>query len=62
MGKLFKLAWKDDEGNANKPQRGDLLLIRQSGYVTYLVKILDYKSAREDWQGDFNIYRIVEVL
>jgi hypothetical protein len=35
---------------------------RQSGYVTHLVKILDYKSEREDWQGDFNIYRIVEVL
>jgi hypothetical protein len=62
VGNLFKLAWKDDDGNANKPQRGDLILIRQSGYVTHLVKILDYKSEREDWQGDFNIHRIVEVL
>jgi hypothetical protein len=61
-GNLFKLAWKDDEGNANKPQRGDLVLVRQSGYVTHLVEILDYKSEREKWQGDFNIYRIVEVL
>jgi hypothetical protein len=62
VGNLFKLAWKDDEGNANKPQRGDLVLIRQNGYVTHLVEILDYKSEREKWQGDFNIYRIVEVL
>ncbi|WP_414529853.1 hypothetical protein [Nodularia chucula] len=27
-----------------------------------IVKVLDYKSEREDWQGDYNIYRIVEVL
>lgn len=26
------------------------------------MEILDYKSERENWQGDFNIYRIVEVL
>ena len=24
--------------------------------------MLDYKSERERWQGDFNIYRVVEVL
>ncbi|MCF2970913.1 hypothetical protein L1047_06860 [Synechococcus sp. Nb3U1] len=40
VGNLFKLAWKDDEGNANKPQQGDLVLIRQGGYVTHLVEIL----------------------
>jgi hypothetical protein len=61
-GSLFKLAWKDDEGNASKPQRGDLILLRQGGYVTHLVEVLDYKPEREKWQGDFNIYRIVEVL
>ncbi|MDP5337787.1 MAG: hypothetical protein NWQ28_04325 [Nodularia sp. (in: cyanobacteria)] len=59
---LFKLAWKDDEANANRPERNDLILLRQHGYVTHLVKVLDYKSEREDWQGDYNIYRIVEVL
>jgi len=62
IGSLFKLAWKDDEGNASKPQRADLILLRQSGYVTHLVEILDEKPGREKWQGDFNIYRIVEVL
>lgn len=29
---------------------------------TYFVEILDYKSEREKWQGDFNVYGIVEVL
>ena len=62
VGGLFKLAWKDDEGNASKPQRTDLILLRQGGYVTHLVEVLDEKPGREKWQGDFNIYRIVEVL
>lgn len=56
------MAWKDDEGNASKPQQEDLILLRQGGYVTHLVEVLDYKPEREKWQGDFNIYRIVEVL
>jgi len=62
VGNLFKLAWKEDEGNASKPQREDLILLRQDGYVTHLVEVLDYKPEREKWQGDFNIYRIVEIL
>ncbi len=62
VGSLFKLAWKDDEGNASKPQRADLILLRQGGYVTHLVEVLDGKTGREKWQGNFNIYRIVEVL
>jgi hypothetical protein len=61
-GHLFKLAWRDNEGNANKPAREDLLLLRQHGYVTHLVRVLDYKSENDAWRGDFNIYRIVEVL
>jgi hypothetical protein len=59
---LFKLAWKDDETNANRPEKGGLILLRQQGYVTHLVKILDYKAEREVWTGDYDIYRIVEVL
>jgi hypothetical protein len=62
VGNLFKLAWKEDKGNASKPQREDQILLRQSGYVTHLVEVLDYKPEREKWQGDFNIYRIVEVV
>ena len=62
IGDLFKLAWKDDEANASKPQKDDLILLRQKGYVTHLVKVLDYKAEREAWEGDYTIYRIVEIL
>jgi hypothetical protein len=58
---LFKLAWKDDEANANRPEKGSLILLRQQGYVTHLVRILDYKAEREVGKGDYDIYRIVEV-
>ncbi|MDB9458227.1 hypothetical protein PN480_07145 [Dolichospermum circinale CS-1225] len=58
---LFKLAWKDSEQNAGKPEKDDLILLRQHGYVTHLVRVLDYKPEHEDWKGDYNIYRIVEV-
>ncbi|WP_337885920.1 hypothetical protein [Fischerella thermalis] len=62
VGSLFKLAWRDGEANASKPQREDLILLRQKGFVTHLVKVLDYKPERETGQGEFDIYRIVEVL
>jgi hypothetical protein len=59
---LFKLSWKDNKVNASKPQRGDLILLRQQGYVTHLGRVLDHKPDREPWNGEFNIYRIVEVV
>lgn len=62
VSELFKLAWKDDDDNANRPDRDDLILLRQHGCVTHLVKVLDRSAEREDWQGDYDIYRIVEVL
>jgi len=62
VGSLFKLAWKDGEANAKKPQREDLILLRQNSLVTHLVKVLDYRPEREIGQGDFDIYRIVEVI
>lgn len=37
-------------------------LHKQNGYVMHFVEVLDYKAEREKWHGDFNIYRIVEVL
>jgi len=42
----FQLEWKDDEVNANKPEKGSLILLRQQGYVTHLVKVLDCKAKR----------------
>ena len=60
---LLKLAWKKgDDINASKPEREDLILLRQKGYVTHLVKVLDYKPEHESGDSVFNLYRIVEVL
>jgi hypothetical protein len=61
-GKLFKLAWKDDEANANRLERYDLILLRQQGYVTHIVKVLNRQAERDDDPNVFNIYRIVEVV
>ena len=59
---LFKLAWKDDKANANRPERYDLILLRQHGYVTHVVKVLNRQADRDDDPSVFNIYRIVEVV
>ena len=59
---LFKLTWKDDEDNANRPNRNDSILLRQYGYVTHLVKVLNRQAEMDEGHCDFNIYRIVEVL
>jgi hypothetical protein len=57
---LFKLAWKDNEANANRPERYNLILLRQHGYVTHLVKVLNRQAERDDDPNVFNIYRIIE--
>jgi hypothetical protein len=62
FGDNFRLSWKSNEVNANKPELGDLILLRQKGYVTHLVKVLDNELKYESWKGDFSIYRLVEVL
>ena len=59
---IFKLSWKDNKNNAKKPEKNDLILLRQKGYITHLVKVLDCKPKEDHWQGHFNIYRIVEIL
>lgn len=61
-GELFKLAWKDDKANASRPERYDLILLRQHGYVTHLVKVLNRQAEHDDDPNVFNIYRIVEVV
>lgn len=62
VSELFKLTWRKDEDNANRPDRNDVILLRQYGYVTHLVKVLNRQAEMEDWQCEYNIYRIVEVL
>jgi hypothetical protein len=56
------LAWKDDEANANRPERYDLILLRQHGYVTHLIKVLNRQAEHDDDPNVFNIYRIVELV
>jgi soluble cytochrome b562 len=58
---LFKLNWKSDEENAQQPQWGDLILLKQKGYITHLVKVLDYKPEKQR-NDQWGIYRIVEVI
>ncbi|BAT51289.1 hypothetical protein NOS3756_02120 [Nostoc sp. NIES-3756] len=64
----FKLHWrnknKQDEKNAKNPEEGDIILLRQRGKVTHLVKLLDNDFSREppDSISEFNIYRDVEVV
>lgn len=48
-GQLFKLAWRNNQENANKPERGDFILLRQRGFVSHLVRVLDHQAEREDW-------------
>lgn len=62
VGQLFKLAWKDNETNAGKPQKDDLILLRQNGYVTHLARVLDDSPGKETRGGDYSIYRIIETL
>ncbi|NJN48524.1 MAG: hypothetical protein HC805_00260 [Alkalinema sp. RL_2_19] len=38
-----------------------MILLRQHAYVTHLVRVLDRQCEQEDWAGDWNLYRIVEV-
>ena len=58
----FKLHWrKGYEQNAERPQKGDMLLLRQRTKVTHLVTILDDKPDSED-NGDYTIFRRVQLL
>lgn len=64
-----KLHWRNknnqDEKNAGEQlKQGDIILLRQRGKVTHLVKLLDNNFSREqsDSINEFNIYRDVEIV
>jgi len=68
-GQTFDLHWrnknKQDENNAGKQlEKGDIILLRQRGKVTHIVKLLDHDFSYEksDSINEFNIYRHVEVV
>ncbi|MBE9222392.1 hypothetical protein IQ215_06750 [Cyanobacterium stanieri LEGE 03274] len=67
IGQLFKLGWKatankKDYFNADQLERNDLILLRQHGYVSHLVKVLNRQAEYDDLTGDFIFYRIVEIV
>ncbi|MHC5763707.1 hypothetical protein, partial [Nostoc sp.] len=58
---IFPLNWKKEQAkNALKPEESDLILLRQRGKVTHIVKLLN-KTLDED-HGEFGISRLVEVV
>lgn len=64
----FKLHWRNkdnqDKNNAGKPEEGDIILLRQRGKVTHLVKLRDNDCNLEESElkTEFNIYRHVEII
>lgn len=58
----FNLHWrKEQEENAKKPKKGDLILVRQKTKVTHLVKVIDNHPEHTP-NGDYSIYRRVQLL
>jgi hypothetical protein len=59
--KIFRLHWRDDKDNAQKPLKGDLIALVQSAKVTHVVELLDdvvYENSEKEW----GIYRIVRAI
>ncbi|QFS44393.1 hypothetical protein [Nostoc sphaeroides] len=67
IGEHIKLHWRNqnsrDEKNAKKPEKGELIILRQYGVITHIVRVLDDKINTESTdKNEFNIYRSVEVI
>jgi hypothetical protein len=61
--KNFPLQWKkDQEKNAGKPHKGELIILRQRCKVTHIVKVLDDNPCKEHTDKEFSIYREVQVV
>lgn len=62
----FKLHWRNlnnrDGNNADKPSKGENIILRQHGAITHIVELLDEKLQKENAGGEFNIYRYVKVV
>lgn len=61
--KIFCLNWRTrkDKANAEKPRKGELMLLLQNATVTHLVEFIDsdiYENASNEW----GIYRVAKVL
>ncbi|MBW4674513.1 MAG: hypothetical protein KME52_10965 [Desmonostoc geniculatum HA4340-LM1] len=63
--KRFHLNWRTEQkDNASKPNKGDLILLRQRAKVTHIVEILDNKPKQyeENTVTEFSIYRLVQTI
>jgi len=67
--KPFRLHWRNknnqDIKNAGEQlKQGDIILLRQRGKVTHLVKLVDNDCNHEESElkTEFNIYRLVELV
>lgn len=57
----FQLNWKTEQAeNAIKPQESELILLRQRGKVTHIVKLLN--NTLDEEHGEFGISRLVQVV
>lgn len=59
--KIFRLYWRKDKDNAQKPQKGDLIALVQLAKVTHIVELLDdtvYEHTEKEW----GIYRVVKAV
>ncbi len=59
--KIFRLHWRNDKDNAQKPQKGDLIALVQLAKVTHIVELLDdtvYENTEKDW----GIYRVIKAI
>ncbi|HEY9802915.1 MAG TPA: hypothetical protein V6D25_21305 [Leptolyngbyaceae cyanobacterium] len=61
--KIFRLHWRNVEGksNAQKPHKGELMLLIQKAKVTHIVEFVDdkvYEIEDKEW----NVYRIVRTV
>jgi hypothetical protein len=65
LKKIFPLQWKkEQEKNAGKPNKGELIILRQRCKVTHIVECLDDNPSKfkEPTYPEFSIYRQVQVV
>ncbi|MBD0303758.1 MAG: hypothetical protein ICV85_16800 [Tolypothrix sp. T3-bin4] len=60
---IFRLNWKTEQAeNALKPEESELILLRQRGKVTHIVKLLNKTLYEDPADGEFGIYRLVQLV
>jgi len=56
------LHWRNDESNAQKPLKGDLIALVQSARVTHIVELLDYVVYKDPNKTEWGIHRLVQTI